>query len=77
MDKIKLPAEVFISLYAALADRRLQAFEFAEYSNDGDPIYMADNGGEGYSEWAQDEFNDETNVICGILADHGIEQEAG
>jgi len=31
MNKIKLKTEAYISLYAELAERRLEAFEFAEY----------------------------------------------
>ena len=31
MNKIKLKTEAYISLYAELAERRLKAFEFAEY----------------------------------------------
>lgn len=77
MDKIKLKSEVYISLYAELAERRLEAFNFAEYKEqEGVDIWIRDaNGDIIYSEWASEQFVDECNVIEEILELHGIIQE--
>ena len=77
MDKIKLKSEVYISLYAELAERRLEAFNFAEYKEqEGVDIWIRDDNGDIiYSEWASEQFVDECNVIEEILELHGIIQE--
>jgi hypothetical protein len=81
MDKIKLKSEVYISLYAELAERRLEAFNFAEYSaqateREGVDIWIRDTNGDIiHSEWASEQFVDECNVIEEILESHGIIQE--
>jgi len=77
MDKIKLKSEVYISLYAELAERRLEAFNFAEYKEqEGVDIWIRDTNGDIiYSEWASEQFVDECNVIEEILESHGIIQE--
>jgi len=77
MDKIKLKSEVYISLYAELAERRLEAFNFAEYKEqEGVDIWIRDTNGDIiHSEWASEQFVDECNVIEEILESHGIIQE--
>ena len=69
--------DTYTSLYAELADRRLDAFEFAEYKEEeGIDIWVKDDNGDLiYSEWAQDQFIKEVNVIENILASHGIIKE--
>ena len=63
-NSLELDTENYISLYGELAERRLEAFEFAEYrQNDGNITH---------SEWASDQFVEECNVVEEILASHGI-----
>jgi len=69
--KIYLPSEVWVSLYAELAERRLLAFSFAEYSQDGETGIL-DESEERYSDWAQEEFNGEGDIIESILNSHGL-----
>ena len=69
--KIYLPSEVWVSLYAELAERRLLAFSFAEYSQDGETGIL-DESEERYSDWAQKEFNGEGDIIESILNSHGL-----
>ncbi len=79
--KLVLSSEEYVELYSQLAERRMQAFVDAEYimetSEDGlQPVLVeAENGDTSYSEWAQDEFNDECDIIQNILAEVGIFQE--
>jgi predicted metal-binding transcription factor (methanogenesis marker protein 9) len=77
MNKIKLKTEEYISLYAELAERRLEAFEFAEYrQEEGVDVFVKDTNGDIiHSEWASDQFVEECNVIEEILELHGIIQE--
>ena len=77
MNKIKLKTEEYISLYAELAERRLEAFEFAEYrQEEGVDVFVKDTNGDIiHSEWASEQFVDECNVIEEILESHGIIQE--
>lgn len=77
MNKIKLKTEAYISLYAELAERRLEAFEFAEYrQEEGVDVFVKDTNGDIiHSEWASDQFVEECNVIEDILISHGIIQE--
>jgi len=77
MNKIKLKTEEYISLYAELAERRLKAFEFAEYrQEEGVDVFVKDTNGDIiHSEWASDQFVEECNVIEEILELHGIIQE--
>jgi len=77
MNKIKLNTEEYISLYAELAERRLEAFEFAEYrQEEGVDVFVKDTNGDIiHSEWASDQFVEECNVIEEILELHGIIQE--
>ncbi len=69
--KIYLPSEVWVSLYTELAERRLLAFSFAEYSQDGETGIL-DESEERYSDWAQEEFNGEGDIIESILNSHGL-----
>ena len=77
MNKIKLKTEAYISLYAELAERRLEAFEFAEYrQEEGVDVFVKDTNGDIiHSEWASDQFVEECNVIEDILISHEIIQE--
>tara|TARA_R110000765_G_scaffold349575_1_gene439659 strand:- start:103 stop:501 length:399 start_codon:yes stop_codon:yes gene_type:complete len=71
---IELDTENYISLYGELAERRLEAFEFAEYrQNEGEDVFVTDKDGNiTHSEWASDQFVEECNVVEEILASHGI-----
>ena len=78
--KLVLSSEEYVELYSQLAERRMQAFIDADprrYSEYGKtPVLVeAENGDTSYSEWAQDEFNDECDIIQNILAEVGIFQE--
>jgi len=77
MNKIKLKTEEYISLYAELAERRLEAFEFAEYrQEEGVDVFVKDTNGDIiHSELGSEQFVDECNVIEEILESHGIIQE--
>lgn len=71
---IELDTENYISLYGELAERRLEAFEFAEYrQNEGEDVFVTDKDGNvTHSEWASDQFVEECNVVEEILVSHGI-----
>jgi hypothetical protein len=71
---IELDTENYISLYGELAERRLEAFKFAQYrQNDGEDVFVTDKDGNvTHSQWASDQFVEECNVIDEILASHGI-----
>ena len=79
--KLVLSSEEYVELYSQLAERRMQAFVDAEYivetsEGGGQPVLVeAENGDTRYSDWAQDEFNDECGIIENILAEVGIFQE--
>ena len=79
MSKVRLvlSSEEYVELYAELASRRMEAFMDAEYSKDGDNSVLIEdsNGDTYYSEWAQDEFDDECGIIEDILSNFGIYQE--
>ena len=79
MNKVRLvlSSEEYVELYAELASRRMEAFMDAEYSKDGDNSVLIEdsNGDTYYSEWAQDEFDDECGIIEELLSDVGICQE--
>ena len=55
----------------------MAAFIQAGYSQDGKtPVLVeAENGDTRYSDWAQDEFDDECGIIEELLSDVGIVQE--
>lgn len=73
-NSLELDTENYISLYGQLAERRLEAFEFAEYrQNEGEDVFVEDKDGNvTHSEWASDQFVEECNVVEEILASHGI-----
>ena len=75
--RLVLSSEDYLTLYSQLAERRMQAFEDAKYSQDGKtPVIVEDaQGNTSYSEWAQDEFDNEVNVVEDFLAETGIVQE--
>ena len=89
--KLVLSSEEYVELYSELARRRMQAFVDAEYIVEtsegprcyaynrlcgGQPVLVEDaQGNTSYSDWAQDEFIDECNIIQNILAEVGIFQE--
>jgi len=79
MSKVRLvlSSEEYVELYAELAHRRMAAFIQAEYSQDGEtPVLVEDaQGNTSYSDWAQDEFDDECGIIENFLAETGIVQE--
>jgi hypothetical protein len=74
-NSLELDTENYISLYGELAERRLEAFEFAEtgYIPKGEDVFVTDKDGNvTHSEWASDQFVEECNVVEEILASHGI-----
>lgn len=73
-NSLELDTENYISLYGELAERRLEAFKFAQYrQNDGEDVFVTDKDGNvTHSQWASDQFVEECNVIDEILASHGI-----
>ena len=79
MNKVRLvlSSEEYVELYAELAHRKMAAFIQAGYSQDGKtPVLVeAENGDTRYSDWAQDEFDDECGIIENFLAETGIVQE--
>ena len=71
--RLVLSSDDYVGLVGELAERKLLALDTV--SVDG-VVYHTDNsGGTSYSEWAQDEFNDECGIIEDILANMGIVQE--
>ena len=71
--RLVLSSEDYVTLYSQLADRRLKALDIV--SLDG-VIYVEDaQGNTSYSDWAQDEFDDECGIIENFLAETGIVQE--
>ena len=75
--RLVLSSEDYVTLYSQLAERRMQAFEDAKYSQDGKtPVIVEDaQGNTSFSDWAQDEFDDECGIIENFLAETGIVQE--
>jgi len=78
--RLVLSSEDYVTLYSQLAERRMQAFQDADkrrYSQWGQtPVLVeAENGDTRYSDWAQDEFDDECGIIEELLSDVGIVQE--
>ena len=78
--RLVLSSEDYVTLYSQLAERRMQAFQDADkrrYSQWGEtPVLVEDDqGNTSYSDWAQDEFDDECGIIEDILANMGIVQE--
>ena len=78
--RLVLSSEDYVTLYSQLAERRMQAFQDADkrrYSQWGEtPVLVEDDqGNTSYSDWAQDEFDDECGIIENFLAETGIVQE--
>ena len=78
--RLVLSSEDYVTLYSQLAERRMQAFQDADkrrYSQWGEtPVIVEDaQGNTSYSDWAQDEFDDECGIIENFLAETGIVQE--
>ena len=75
--RLVLSSEEYVELYAELAHRRMAAFMQAGYSQDGKtPVLVeAENGDTRYSDWAQDEFDDECGIVEELLSNVGIVQE--
>ena len=78
--RLVLSSEDYVTLYSQLAERRMQAFQDADkrrYSQWGEtPVIVEDDqGNTSFSDWAQDEFDDECGIIEDILANMGIVQE--
>ena len=75
--RLVLSSEEYVELYAELAHRRMAAFMQAGYSQDGKtPVLVeAENGDTRYSDWAQDEFDNECGIIEELLSEVGIVQE--
>ena len=78
--RLVLSSEDYVTLYSQLAERRMQAFQDADkrrYSQWGEtPVIVEDaQGNTSFSDWAQDEFDDECGIIEDILANMGIVQE--
>jgi hypothetical protein len=64
---IELDTENYISLYGELAERRLEAFKFAEtgYIPKGEDVFLLQIRMVMFthSEWASDQFVEECNVV--------------
>jgi hypothetical protein len=78
--RLVLSSEDYVTLYSQLAERRMQAFQDADkrrYSQWGEtPVIVEDaQGNTSYSDWAQEEFDDECGIIENFLAETGIVQE--
>jgi hypothetical protein len=78
--RLVLSSEDYVTLYSQLAERRMQAFQDADkrrYSQWGEtPVLVEDaQGNTSFSDWAQDEFDDECGIIENFLAETGIVQE--
>ena len=71
--RLVLSSEEYVGLVGELAERKLLALDTV--SNDG-VVYHTDNsGGTHFSDWAQDQFDNEVNEIKNILAEAGIFKE--
>ena len=87
--RLVLSSEDYVTLYSQLAERKLLAYLYDEtYTRlvpigtglhdvwDDVPVYVEDaQGNTSFSDWAQDEFDDECGIIEDILANMGIVQE--
>ena len=86
--RLVLSSEDYVTLYSQLAERKLLSYLYdetytrlvriGETGNEWDevPVYVEDaQGNTSFSEWAQDEFNDECAIIEDILSNFGIYQE--
>jgi hypothetical protein len=90
MNKVRLvlSSEDYVELYSQLAERKLLSYLYdetytrlvriGETGNEWDevPVYVEDaQGNTSFSDWAQDEFDDECGIIENFLAETGIVQE--
>jgi len=90
MNKVRLvlSSEDYVELYSQLAERKLLSYLYdetytrlvriGETGNEWDevPVYVEDaQGNTSFSDWAQDEFDDECGIIEDILSNVGIFQE--
>ena len=86
--RLVLSSEDYVTLYSQLAERKLLSYLYdetytrlvriGETGNEWDevPVYVEDaQGNTSFSDWAQDEFDDECGIIEDILANMGIVQE--
>jgi hypothetical protein len=86
--RLVLSSEDYVTLYSQLAERKLLAYLYdetytrlvriGETGNEWDevPVYVEDaQGNTSFSDWAQDEFDDECGIIENFLAETGIVQE--
>ena len=86
--RLVLSSEDYVTLYSQLAERKLLSYLYdetytrlvriGETGNEWDevPVYVEDaQGNTSYSDWAQDEFDDECGIIENFLAETGIVQE--
>ena len=86
--RLVLSSEDYVTLYSQLAERKLLSYLYdetytrlvriGETGNEWDevPVYVEDaQGNTSFSDWAQDEFDDECGIIEDILAEAGIVQE--
>ena len=86
--RLVLSSEEYVELYSQLAERKLLSYLYdetytrlvriGETGNEWDevPVYVEDaQGNTSFSDWAQDEFDDECGIIEDILANMGIVQE--
>ena len=90
MNKVRLvlSSEDYVELYSQLAERKLLSYLYdetytrlvriGETGNEWDevPVYVEDaQGNTSFSDWAQDEFDDECGIIEELLSEVGIVQE--
>jgi hypothetical protein len=86
--RLVLSSEDYVTLYSQLAERKLLSYLYdetytrlvriGETGNEWDevPVYVEDaQGNTSFSDWAQDEFDDECGIIENFLAETGIVQE--
>ena len=86
--RLVLSSEDYVTLYSQLAERKLLSYLYdetytrlvriGETGNEWDevPVYVEDDqGNTSFSDWAQDEFDDECGIIENFLAETGIVQE--
>ena len=86
--RLVLSSEDYVTLYSQLAERKLLSYLYdetytrlvriGETGNEWDevPVYVEDaQGNTSFSDWAQEEFDDECGIIENFLAETGIVQE--
>jgi hypothetical protein len=86
--RLVLSSEDYVTLYSQLAERKLLAYLYdetytrlvriGETGNEWDevPVYVEDaQGNTSFSDWAQDEFDDECGIVEELLSNVGIFQE--